>query len=30
MIYTKSNELFQDGELDYYREQDPTEYIYAL
>lgn len=30
MIYTKSIALFKDGELDHYKEQDSTEYIYAF
>lgn len=29
-LFKESNKLFKDGELDHYKEQDPTEYIYAL
>lgn len=29
-LFKESNKLFKDGELDRYKEQDPTEYIYAL
>jgi plasmid rolling circle replication initiator protein Rep len=29
-LFKESNKLFKDGELDHYKDQDPTEYIYAL